>query len=276
MIESKDRVPPDRGGKQNLWRGKSLVIAFVALAAIQLVSAVATAQTALPAALESPDQGVVCNRQRGICYDRFGPSIGLTEGFLGKIAAERLTQILRGSGNGNPRRTTFSPAEEVECVRETGPCRLQSQPHAALTRVLYGRMSRPAGQTAEMRAILYGEWLWQRTRYTVGTEARPNQPEHYILRFEANGVLSAKVDCNMAGGKYRFEGNRITIEIINSTLMACEPGSLEQVFQQNLAATAGYFMKDGRLLVDLNHGTGTMEFDRPALDATPRPSHPGP
>src|ERR1700704_4988467 len=59
---------------------------------------VATAQTTLPARLESPDRGVVCNHERAICYDRYGASIGLTEAFLGHVAAERLTTNLRNSG----------------------------------------------------------------------------------------------------------------------------------------------------------------------------------
>jgi heat shock protein HslJ len=273
MIEHSDRGPKNgaRRPKQPFWQGKGYVLAFTGMAAFQFASTGATGQTTLPAGLESPDQGVVCNPQRAICYDRYGPSIGLTEGFLGKIAADRLTKVLRGSANGNSRGTTYSPSDGVECARETGPCQLHGQLQAALTRVLFGPMSRPAGQTAEMRAIMYGEWHWLRTRYADNTEARPNQPEHYILRFEADGVLSAKVDCNTAGGKYRFEGSKITIVLINSTLMACEPGSLEQVFQQNLAAAVGYFMKDGQLFLDLSGDAGTMEFDRPPLHATSGP-----
>ena len=41
----------------------------------------------LPAGLSSPDHGVVCDGRRGVCFDRFGPSIGLTEAFLGPDAA---------------------------------------------------------------------------------------------------------------------------------------------------------------------------------------------
>jgi heat shock protein HslJ len=257
-----------------LWLGKSYMLAFAGMAAIQFAPAPAAGQVSLPAGLESPDQGVVCNRQRAICYDRKGPSIGLTEGFLGKTAAERLTMILRGTAKGNPRGTTFSVADGVECVRDAGPCRLQYQTHAALSAVLYGPMSRPAGQTAEMRAIMYGEWDWQRTRYRNDIEVHPSQPEHYILRFEPDGVLNAKVDCNTAGGKYRFEGSRITVALINSTLMACEPGSFEQVFQQNLAAAVGYFMKGGQLFLDLRDDAGTMEFDRPALNEADGPRSP--
>jgi heat shock protein HslJ len=238
---------------------------------IALALTVATGQTTLAPGLESPDNGVVCNRPRGICYDRYGASIGLTEAFLGHVAAERLTIILRSSGTGNRPGPSFSPADGVECVRGTGPCRIKRRPNAALTAALYAPTARPLGQTAEMRAIMYGKWDWQRTRYNSGTEARPSESEHYVLRLKPDGLLEAKVDCNSAGGNYRFVNNRITLELVNSTLMSCEPGSLEEVFKQNLATVDGYFMNGGRLFLVLRNGIATMEFDRPAPHAPPGP-----
>lgn len=266
MIECHERISQfgSRRCKNNFLQGKRSLITLAVLAGIASASTMAIPQTPLPTGLDSPDQGVVCNLQRATCYDRYGPSIALTEGFLGHIAAKGLATSLVSSGTGNGRGIPFSPVDGVECVPETGPCQFDRLPHSPLTAALYGPMSRPAGQTVEMRMIMYGEWHWQRTSYSHGTETRPNQPEQYTLRFEPDGVLSAKVDCNAAGGTYRFDGNRISIKIINSTLMSCAPDSLEQVFQQNLAATAGYFMKDGLLFLDLNHNTGTMAFDRPA------------
>ena len=135
--------------------------------------------------------------------------------------------------------------------------------------MLFAPTSRPVGETAEMRAIMYGEWVWERTRYKNNTETSPIQPEHFVLRFEPDGFLSAQVDCNSAGGKYQFENRRITLKLTNSTLMSCQPGSLDEVFQQNLATAVAYFMKGGRLFLAMSNGTGTMEFNRPALHATP-------
>jgi heat shock protein HslJ len=250
---------------------KSCGIITAVFAEIALGLILASAQATLPAGLESPDSGVVCNPRTAICYDRHGPSIGLTEAFLGHVAAERLNSILRNSGTDNRSDAAFSPADGLECARGTGPCRLQRQPLAALTAALYAPTSRPAGQTAEMRAIMYGEWHWQRTRYKHNAESSPEQPAHFVLRFEPDGILSAQVDCNSAGGKYQFIYSRIKLKLTNSTLMSCQPGSLERVFQQNLAASTDYFMRDGRLFLALGNGTGTMEFDRPAVHPTPEP-----
>ncbi len=105
--------------------------------------AYATAAAELPAGLRSPDHGVVCDSRRGVCFDRFGPSIGLTEAFLGPSAARALTAVLREAPPDHGPRAEFSPAENVRCRRKTGPCRTGGVVDDALTAVLYG--SRPAG-----------------------------------------------------------------------------------------------------------------------------------
>jgi heat shock protein HslJ len=256
--------------KRSRHEGKNSRIAGI-IAKIAIALTAAAAQTALPAGLESPDSGVICNQQRAICYDRYGASVGLTEAFLGHTVAGHLSASLGNSKPDNRSGTTFSPAEGIECVHGTGPCRFQRQPQAALTAALYGPNSRPAGQTAEMRAIMYGEWDWQRTRHKDGSEARPKEPGHYVLRFGPSGLLNAQVDCNSAGGKYQFEDNRIMLKLTNSTLMSCQPGSLEESFRQNLAAATGYSMMAGRLFLSLSNDAGTMEFDRPAGHATLKP-----
>src|SRR6266851_4939834 len=108
---------PTTGGNtvgEKIHRGeKNPGIVTATLLRVVFALTVATAQTTLPARLESPDSGVVCNHERAICYDRYGASIGLTEAFLGHIAAERLTSSLSSSAIDNRSGTTFSPADGV-------------------------------------------------------------------------------------------------------------------------------------------------------------------
>jgi uncharacterized lipoprotein NlpE involved in copper resistance len=108
----------------------------------------------LPAGLSSPDHGVVCDSQRGICFDRFGPSIGLTEAFLGADAARVLTAVLREAPRDRGPGAEFSPAENVACRRERGPCRIGGVVHEALTATLYG--SRPVGKRQAPASALGG------------------------------------------------------------------------------------------------------------------------
>ena len=216
----------------------------------------------LPDGLASPDHGVVCSRERAICYDGYGPSIGLTEAFLGPEAAGRLTAGLRARPPEHRPGAVFSPAEGMECVRETGPCRLNGGEVTALTAVLYGPRPEPRDLSAEARAILGAEWRWLGTRYNNDTEARPADPARYTLRLEPVGTVRVQADCNGAGGQYRIEESRITIEITHSTMAACEPGSLDGAFLRGLSAAAVFFMQHGRLHLDLKHDTGSMEFAR--------------
>ena len=217
----------------------------------------------LPEALTSPDHGVVCNRERGVCFDRFGPSIGLTEVFLGKSAAERLLASLRARPADHRPGAVFSPKQGVECVRETGPCAVDGQPNEPLTAVLFGPRPARTDLSAEARAMIDVEWQWLGTRYNNDTESRPAEPARYTLRLQPDGFARLRADCNGAGGQYRLEGSRISIEITHSTLAACEPGSLERAYLRDLSAASGYFMKDGRLFLDLKYDSGTMEFERP-------------
>jgi Fels-1 prophage protein len=132
-------------------RSPTLAAAALLVTAGGFLDGVAAA--ALPAGLDSPDHGVVCQRERQTCYDRYGPSIGLTEVFLGRPAAERLTAILREIPAHDRLRASFSPADGVECVRETGPCRVDDQPDAALSAVLYGPWPARAEPGTEAPAI---------------------------------------------------------------------------------------------------------------------------
>jgi Fels-1 prophage protein len=114
---------------------RSLVIAIFSSF---LGGACATPADKLPAGLHAPDRGVVCDGGRGVCFDRFGPSIGLTEAFLGPASARALTSSLREM----PRSAdlNFSLGENITCRRGTGPCHSGETVHEALTAALYGMM----------------------------------------------------------------------------------------------------------------------------------------
>jgi heat shock protein HslJ len=232
----------------------------VALITVWSLGSVAAA-TELPPGLASPDRGVVCSQVRGVCYDRFGPSIGLAEAFLGRSAAERLTAALRQAPRSAGPGVLFSPMEGVECLGETGPCQVDGVGHEGLTAVLYGPW--PARtRSAEAAAAVGVDWQWLHTRYNNDTESRPADPSRYRLRLEPDGTLRVQADCNGAGGTYRLEQSRITIVISHSTMAACPLGSHERVFLRDLAAASVYFVREGKLFLDLKYDTGTMEFGR--------------
>jgi heat shock protein HslJ len=226
-----------------------------------LLLAAATAAE-LPPGLDAPDHWVVCHRNSGVCYDRYGPSIGLTEAFLGQAAAARLTAALRAQPAEHRPGTVFAPAPGVECVRQTGPCRVGGMLHVELTAVLYGPWPPEARRSAEVRALVGVDWTWQQTRYNNDAAVAPPAPGRYVLHLDPDGALRLQADCNSAGGRYRLKDGKIAIDITHTTMAACAPDSLDGVFLRDLSAAAGYFLQGGRLYLDLQYDSGTMHFAR--------------
>lgn len=216
----------------------------------------------LPASLFSPDRAVVCHKANQICFDRFGPSIGLTEVFLGQAAAHRLTTTLREHPIEQSQGARFSLDSGIDCVRETGPCRMAGDLHAGLTTALFGPWPPRAAQGAEAAAVIGVEWIWAGSRYSNDTNVRPAEPSRFRLRMEPGGLLNLQADCNAAGGRYRIEGRRVTITVTHSTMAACGPDSPDRTFLKDLGAAGGWLVREGRLYLDLVLDSGTMEFDR--------------
>ena len=50
-------------------------------------------------AITFPRAGEVCDQVGQVCYDSYGPSIGITKIYFGQFAADRLTANLRGSNS---------------------------------------------------------------------------------------------------------------------------------------------------------------------------------
>ena len=138
---------------------------------------------------------MVCHKANEICFDLFGPSIGLTEAFLGQTAAQRLTATLREHPIDQSPGARFSLDPGVDCVWETGPCRVAGEPHAGLTMALFGPWSPRAAQGAEAAAIIGVEWKWAGSRYNNDRNVRPADPSRFRLRLEPGGLLHLQADC---------------------------------------------------------------------------------
>ncbi len=215
---------------------------------------------AASSALFSPDQRVVCNRDRGICYDRLGPSIGLTQAFLGQQAADRLTDVLRAAPPA--RDTEFSIADDVTCRRDTGPCMHGGVIESAWTAVLFGPWSKTAD--ADATAILDVDWQWQGSIYDDKTAVQVAEPGRYMMRLERSGRVMLRVDCNRAMGTFRMTDTELAIQVGPMTRAACPPDSLDTVFLRDLSAVFRFAVDGARLRLDLRSATttSTMEFAR--------------
>ena len=77
----------------------------------------------------------------------------------------------------------------------------------------------------------------------------PN-PEQYTLRFESNGNLAVRADCNSCGGRYSMDGSSLSIGgDMACTLIACAVPGLDTTFTSALANVRSATMSGDRLVI---------------------------
>jgi hypothetical protein len=96
------------------------------------------------AAITGPAPGVICDQAGPTCYDRQGPSVGLTQTYFGSIAANRLTAELRN----RPQTNEFRLSNGAVCDLRLASCWSdgwqKAQLAPKLTQQLFGSL--PPGQ----------------------------------------------------------------------------------------------------------------------------------
>ena len=61
----------------------------------------------------------------------------------------------------------------------------------------------------------------------------PN-PDQFTVRFETNGRLAVRADCNTCGGGYVLDGSSVSISNLACTLIACPVPGLDTTFTMAL------------------------------------------
>ncbi|MCX6027860.1 MAG: YbaY family lipoprotein [Chloroflexi bacterium] len=103
-------------------------------------------------------------------------------------------------------------------------------------------------------------WTWQGLVMNNDTTETPDDPATYTLEFLADGNVSIKADCNRAMGGYKVEGNKLTFGPLAATLVECQPGSLYNEYLKRLGDVQGYLIQDGKLILELKMGSGSLKF----------------
>lgn len=76
----------------------------------------------------------------------------------------------------------------------------------------------------------------------------PN-PELYTLRFESNGNLAVRADCNTCGGRYSLDGSSLSFGNLACTLIACAVPGLDATFTSALRNVRSATASEGRLVI---------------------------
>lgn len=120
---------------------RSAAVAFSLSAAVAATAVAAAPAQELPRSgqtLSAPVPGVLCDAAGPACYDAQGPSIGHTQTYFGRSAAERLTAQL----SGRPRVEEFRLSNGALCDIRASQCWADGfnrrQPAPLLSRQLFG------------------------------------------------------------------------------------------------------------------------------------------
>ena len=102
-------------------------------------------------------------------------------------------------------------------------------------------------------------WEWVSLIDPLG-QTLASDPTRYTITFNEDGTANVVADCNTVFASYLTDGANIEIAPGAGTLMACEPGSQDQVFLNSLLSSAAYTVEDGELFIDLQADAGTLMF----------------
>lgn len=120
--------------------------------------------------------------------------------------------------------------------------------------------------TTSMNNFSGTSWQWNMTNSADGTIlSKPNTPNDFILKFQAEGKFSVSTDCNNAGGSYSTDNKgMVTFSEIVMTLMACEGETKEADFLSNLGQVQsfGFAQTEADLELRLRDGTTYMSFSK--------------
>ena len=124
-----------------------------------------------------------------------------------------------------------------------------------------GKGSEPESvvEKSEPASIYNVTWQWEST-VTPVEKITIQEPERYTVIFSEDGKAVMQFDCNRGNGNFTIAENRISFGPLISTRMACPEDSLDTSFTRDLERVASFFLKDGKLYLELPMDNGTMCF----------------
>jgi heat shock protein HslJ len=104
-------------------------------------------------------------------------------------------------------------------------------------------------------------WQWTASTTKVpASQSNVPDPSNYTIEFKTDGTYQAKADCNTVSGTYTSTASGgLTINPGASSLAACGPDSLSDIYVQSLGQAIGYTFFGQQLTINLSD-LGTMTF----------------
>lgn len=116
--------------------------------------------------------------------------------------------------------------------------------------------------TAEIPSVLVGP-TWQWIGLIEPPSAPPTpipNPQDYTLKFNTDGTVNIKADCNSLIGTYTVEGSALRITLGPTTGAFCGEASLDQKFLQSLQQVDHYSSGGNQIYLDFGGGAGRLQL----------------
>lgn len=131
-----------------------------------------------------------------------------------------------------------------------------------------GVVTMTATTSQHVQADLAGT-SWQLVKFQGSDDSTltPDDRAKYTITFEADGRMTARIDCNRGWGIWKSSGpNQIQFDPLAITRAKCPPGSLHDQIVRNWKFVRSYVLKDEHLFLSLMADGGIYEFE-PARDS---------
>ena len=104
-------------------------------------------------------------------------------------------------------------------------------------------------------------WQWTASTTKVpASQSNVPDPSKYTIEFKTDGTYQAMADCNTVSGTYTSTASGgLTINPGASSLVACGPDSLSDIYVQSLGQAISYTFFGQQLTINLSD-LGTMTF----------------
>ena len=111
--------------------------------------------------------------------------------------------------------------------------------------------------------------LWQWEGLTTPVEQIVvEDPSLYTIRFQPEGQVEMRADCNRAFGEYKVsEEHKLEFGLFGVTRAMCPPESHSDRYLKDLAQATTFFLQDGKLYLELPYDSGTLKFSRLAEES---------
>lgn len=109
-------------------------------------------------------------------------------------------------------------------------------------------------------------FIWLGTATADLKKRLPDNPNNYVILFEASGQAAIRLDCNNGRARWARDGGTLAISPIAGTKKGCNYGSMDVAFATDLGEVTGW-RYDGTDLLLLGRDGRAMLFA-----AKPRPA----